>query len=105
MQLIYNNFYEIFVLGLYDYYHNLEFGTLKHMDDFLHLGRFSNLADMVLVFVSRAWRSSLFSNAFYLMLNTVTTSLLGFVFWNIMARFPSGRGRYTFGPYRRLEID
>jgi len=30
--------------------------------------------------------SSLFSNAFFLMLNNVTTSLLGFVFWNIMAR-------------------
>lgn len=30
---------------------------------------------------------SLFNNAFYLMLNSVSTSLLGFVFWNIMARF------------------
>ncbi|MCL4439165.1 MAG: lipopolysaccharide biosynthesis protein [Firmicutes bacterium] len=32
-------------------------------------------------------RSSLYSNAYYLMLNSVVTSLLGFVFWNIMARF------------------
>ena len=31
--------------------------------------------------------SSLYGNAFYLMLNSVVTSLLGFVFWNIMARF------------------
>lgn len=30
---------------------------------------------------------SLFNNAFYLMLNSMSTSLLGFVFWNIMARF------------------
>ncbi|WP_338834800.1 hypothetical protein MHLNE_11090 [Moorella humiferrea] len=57
------------------------------MESFSHQGRIFTLADMVFAFVSRAWRSSLFSNAFYLMLNTVTTSLLGFVFWNIMARF------------------
>lgn len=30
--------------------------------------------------------SSLYSNAFYLMLNTAATSVLGFAFWNIMAR-------------------
>lgn len=33
--------------------------------------------------------SSLYNNAFYLMINNITTSLLGFIFWNIMARlFP-----------------
>jgi O-antigen/teichoic acid export membrane protein len=31
--------------------------------------------------------SSLYTNAFYLILNSAVTSLLGFVFWNIMARF------------------
>ncbi|SFG22606.1 Membrane protein involved in the export of O-antigen and teichoic acid [Desulfotomaculum arcticum] len=31
--------------------------------------------------------SSLYNNAFYLMLNTLSTSLLGFVFWNVMTRF------------------
>jgi O-antigen/teichoic acid export membrane protein len=31
--------------------------------------------------------SSLYNNAFYLMLNTACTSLLGFVFWYIMARY------------------
>ena len=36
--------------------------------------------------ISKARVSSLFNNAFYLMLNSVVTSLLGFVFWNIMAR-------------------
>ena len=35
----------------------------------------------------KARRSSLFGNAFYLMLNSAVTSLLGFVFWNIAARF------------------
>jgi O-antigen/teichoic acid export membrane protein len=30
--------------------------------------------------------SSLYNNAFYLMLNTVTLSVFGFLFWNIMAR-------------------
>jgi len=34
-------------------------------------------------------RSSLFNNAFYQVLNSFTTSLLGFVFWNLMARFYS----------------
>lgn len=32
-------------------------------------------------------RSSLFNNAFYQVLNSFTISLLGFVFWNLMARF------------------
>ncbi|OIQ52724.1 lipopolysaccharide biosynthesis protein [Neomoorella thermoacetica] len=49
--------------------------------------RLSTLVDLFFAYINRAWRSSLFSNAFYLMLNTITTSLLGFVFWNIMARF------------------
>jgi len=31
-------------------------------------------------------KTSLYSNAFFLMLNSFTTSLLGFIFWNIMAR-------------------
>lgn len=31
--------------------------------------------------------SILYKNAFYLVLNNICTSLLGFVFWNIMARF------------------
>jgi len=31
--------------------------------------------------------SSLYSNAFYLMLNNIATCLIGFVFWNLMARF------------------
>jgi O-antigen/teichoic acid export membrane protein len=35
----------------------------------------------------RAKRSSLYNNAFYLMLNTACTSVLGFVFWFIMARY------------------
>ncbi|NMB64007.1 MAG: oligosaccharide flippase family protein [Spirochaetes bacterium] len=30
--------------------------------------------------------SSLYNNAFYIMLNNISTSLLGFVFWNIMTR-------------------
>lgn len=34
-----------------------------------------------------ALRTSLYNNAIYLMLNSVVTSLLGFAFWNIMARF------------------
>jgi O-antigen/teichoic acid export membrane protein len=34
----------------------------------------------------KAKRSSLYSNAFYLMFSTAGTSILGFVFWNIMAR-------------------
>ncbi|HHW41601.1 MAG TPA: oligosaccharide flippase family protein [Syntrophomonadaceae bacterium] len=34
----------------------------------------------------KARRSSLYSNAFYLILNTAATSILGFVFWNVMAR-------------------
>lgn len=34
------------------------------------------------------WRNKpLYNNAIYLMLNNVTTCLLGFAFWNIMARF------------------
>ncbi len=37
--------------------------------------------------LSKMRRSSLYGNAFYLMLNSTATSLLGFVFWNIMARF------------------
>lgn len=37
--------------------------------------------------INQVRKSSLYSNAFYLMLNNVTTSLLGFVFWNIMTRF------------------
>lgn len=37
--------------------------------------------------LGKARRSSLYGNAFYLMLNSVSTSLLGFVFWNVMARF------------------
>jgi O-antigen/teichoic acid export membrane protein len=36
--------------------------------------------------LSKARVSSLYNNAFYLMLNSVIASLLGFVFWNIMAR-------------------
>ncbi len=32
-------------------------------------------------------RSTLYSNAFYLVLNSITNSLLGFVFWNLMTRF------------------
>lgn len=35
----------------------------------------------------RAKHSSLYNNAFYLMLNTVCTSVLGFVFWVMMARY------------------
>jgi O-antigen/teichoic acid export membrane protein len=35
---------------------------------------------------NRAKRSSLYNNAFYLMLNNACTSLLGFIFWYIMAR-------------------
>lgn len=35
----------------------------------------------------RAKKSSLYNNAFYLMLNTACTSVLGFVFWYIMARY------------------
>jgi hypothetical protein len=31
--------------------------------------------------------SHLYNNAFFLMLNSISTSFLGFVFWNIMARF------------------
>ena len=31
--------------------------------------------------------SALFSNAFFLMLNSVITSFLGFIFWNVMARY------------------
>ncbi|KJR98021.1 MAG: hypothetical protein VR68_12080 [Peptococcaceae bacterium BRH_c4a] len=34
-----------------------------------------------------AWKSKLYQNAFYLSLNTMTTSLLGFVFWNLMTHF------------------
>ena len=34
------------------------------------------------------WRNTpLYNNAIYLMLNNITTCLLGFVFWNVMARF------------------
>ena len=39
------------------------------------------------VLLNKVRRSSLYGNAFYLMLNSVATSLLGFVFWNVMARF------------------
>ncbi len=35
----------------------------------------------------RARRSSLYNNAFYLMLNTASTSAMGFVFWFMMARY------------------
>lgn len=35
----------------------------------------------------KAKNSSLYSNAFFLMLNTACTSVLGFIFWYIMARF------------------
>ena len=35
--------------------------------------------------VRRVQQSSLYGNAFFLMLNSAATSLLGFVFWNIMA--------------------
>jgi hypothetical protein len=35
----------------------------------------------------RAKCSSLYNNAFYLMLNTACTSVLGFVFWYVMARY------------------
>lgn len=31
--------------------------------------------------------STLYNNAFYLMLNHITNSILGFIFWNIMARY------------------
>jgi O-antigen/teichoic acid export membrane protein len=31
--------------------------------------------------------SSLYSNAFYIMLNNTSTSLLGFIFWNVMTRY------------------
>lgn len=35
----------------------------------------------------KACQSKLYSNAFYLMLNNIATSLLGFIFWNLMARY------------------
>lgn len=38
------------------------------------------------VILTQTRNSSLVNNAFYLMLNTAITSILGFVFWNIMAR-------------------
>jgi len=44
------------------------------------------MTSFLFTLLGQARRSSLFSNAFYLMLNTVSTALLGFVFWNVMAR-------------------
>ena len=37
--------------------------------------------------LNRTRHFPLYSNAFYLMLNNAATSLLGFVFWNVIARF------------------
>lgn len=40
-----------------------------------------------LLFCNVIMHSSLYNNAFYLMLNHITNSMLGFIFWNIMTRF------------------
>jgi O-antigen/teichoic acid export membrane protein len=37
--------------------------------------------------IRKTFKVSLYSNAFYLMLNTVATSVLGFIFWDTMARY------------------
>jgi len=47
----------------------------------------SQIPSILINFFNQARESSLYSNAFYLMLNSAATSLLGFVFWNVMARF------------------
>jgi O-antigen/teichoic acid export membrane protein len=36
---------------------------------------------------SNIFKVSLYNNAFYLMMNTAASSVLGFIFWNIMTRF------------------
>jgi O-antigen/teichoic acid export membrane protein len=45
-----------------------------------------NLKDLEKMFCN-IFKASLYNNAFYLMLNTAATSVLGFIFWNIMTRF------------------
>lgn len=47
----------------------------------------SQIPSLIINFFNQARKSSFYSNAFYLMLNSAATSLLGFVFWNLMARF------------------
>lgn len=46
-----------------------------------------NLFHYLMGIFNKAKKSSLYSNAFYLMLNSMGTSILGFIFWNIMTRF------------------
>lgn len=49
-------------------------------------GIFPPLREHLLILLACVWNSSLYKNAFFLTLNNVATSLLGFVFWNIMTR-------------------
>lgn len=48
--------------------------------------KLNDIGCLLLKLYHRTRSSSLYSNAFYLMLNTATTSVLGFIFWYIMAR-------------------
>ena len=47
--------------------------------------RLTPLVQLLMESVYHAKQSSLYGNALFLMLNSVVTSLLGFVFWHIMA--------------------
>ncbi len=53
-----------------------------HIQRLLKPGNWKSLSQLL----CKARDSSLYNNAFFLMLNTVCTSVLSFVFWNIMAR-------------------
>lgn len=58
------------------------FNLANHVHQSHHVGALYFLFNLL----GKLKNSSLFSNAFYLILNNITTSLLGFVFWNVMAR-------------------
>ena len=47
---------------------------------------YEDIKSNIMLFLIKAKNSSLYNNAFYLMLNTAFTAILGFAFWNIMAR-------------------